>query len=226
MSPKCRLILDLDDTIIPSTLAYRQAYQACNIDENSENFKLARNTVKTRLTKNNPASHNRFLYFKTYLEILNQLSPRKLFEICNIYETELANYISEFWKNSKSKDFFLQLQSQNIPYVLLTNENTRTQMLKINAIDADGSLFPNIITSEEYGMEKPNIELFKAAAKSLNCELHECTMLGDSWENDIHPMIQFGGRSIWTNEFLPFKNVPAQDKVKQIKSLRELHQNI
>jgi len=194
------LIFDLDDTLFDSEAAYAYSLKSIGIDPDSTEYQEARKMVKSRLGEGHVSARNRILYFKQMLDQRKQYSHSQVLDLMDKYETCLSEHIKNQWVMLGRKYLF-QNRLKNIPKVIITNENLRTQVMKLNAIDPDGSLFPYVITSEEMGREKPHLALFQQAAEILGAEPKDGIMVGDSLENDIHPAIQLGMRAYLTTEF-------------------------
>ncbi len=221
MTKTC-LILDLDDTLYDAEAAYAYALKAIGIDPLSEEFLIARQIIKSRLGEGHVGARNRILYFKQLLDTNNQYSHGAVLDLMQAYEKKIAEHIGEQWRSLERQKLF-EGRLGKLPKIILTNENIRTQMIKLRVIDPTGSLFPAIITSEEMGVEKPHLSLFQSALEKLGCKPNECVMVGDSLETDIAPALKLGMQSVLTTEFrkLIQKDTIPSD-VKVINSLNEL----
>lgn len=197
---KC-LIFDLDDTLVNSTLAYANALKAIGISENDPNFTRARLEVKNRIGEGHVSARNRLLYFKKMLENQNRFSARLNLELMNGYEAALAHDIERQWGTLKRKELFQQL-SKSYSIGIISNENTRTQLIKLNSIDPEGQLFGCVCFSEDVGVEKPNIKIFQNFLSSTGFSVKDCCMIGDSYENDISPCESIGMSAILSREFV------------------------
>ncbi len=214
------IIFDLDDTLIDSTRAYAAALAEVGIPENHAPFERAQALVKDRLGPGHVCGHNRALYFKAMLEEKGEFSGQKVLELTRAYENALFRIISLQWLDLGRASLLEKLVS-SFPMVVLTNENTRTQMIKFAAIDPFGTLFRHVVTSEELGFEKPDLRAFAAAAERLRLPLGECWVIGDSWEGDIEPALRLGCRAIWTKEFRRSKRVVTQG-VTTVSTLNDI----
>ena len=217
---KTYLVLDLDDTLYDAEAAYCFALSAIGIDPLDTAFIESRQLIKSRLGMGHVAARNRILYFKQFLEKKGGYSHSAVLSLMETYEEKLCEHISAQWKNLGREELFLG-RLNHIPKVVLTNENLRTQMLKLRAIDPKGTIFPHVLTSEEMGVEKPNLSLFASALKKLNCSAVDCLMVGDSLENDVAPALKMGISSALTTEFK--KNIIEQTIPHFVKVLRSLN---
>lgn len=182
------ILFDLDDTLIRSTEAYKTALRASGIDPHSISYQSARARVKARLGKNHPSSHNRLLYFK---EMNGQFPLQRMAR----YEKALLKAVRSDWKTNRCAALLKKL-SKKFHLALVSNENTRTQLIKLQAIDPKGNLFKTVVTSEEVGVEKPHPKIFREVFRRLGKKPSECLMVGDDLRADIAPMKKLGGRAI------------------------------
>ncbi|MBC7457942.1 MAG: HAD family hydrolase [Bdellovibrionaceae bacterium] len=215
------IIFDLDDTLIDSSSGYVAALREVGIAPDSSDYLLSKKIVKSRLGNSHPNSHNRLLYFKEWLTIQNSFTPRRLLEIMEAYESKLTDYIAEQWDSLGRDELFSILVERRIAMVVLTNENLRTQLLKMRAIDPEGKYFRAIVTSEEVGYEKPHFSMFEAALKTMVGTKLKCLMIGDDEHTDLAPAEKLGLTPILTVEFnkmttLQTTAYPVVDKLTQI----------
>ncbi|HYX33215.1 MAG TPA: HAD family hydrolase [Oligoflexus sp.] len=197
------LILDLDDTIIPSSRLYEQALEKTLGGDKlwKETYLAARQQVKTTLPSGHVAARNRLLYFKRYLE-LRLDHERSAIDLYDQYEHDLGSAIQEWSRVHGRFDLLCEL-SERMPLYLLTNENTRTQLAKLHAMtEGRLSIFTGILTSEEVGVEKPHSYIFHTLLRRFGIAVEESVMVGDSFQNDILPARNLGMRALMTHEFI------------------------
>jgi putative hydrolase of the HAD superfamily len=195
------LIFDLDDTLYDATLAYGVALKAIGCTPEDVDFCNARTQVKNRLPLGHVSARNRVLYFKEMLTLKADYSPQKVLSLMETYEEALSKEVTRQWKELQRRDLFLEI-STRFKYILLTNENVRTQLVKLRAIDPHAEFFKDVLISEEFGVEKPNLNLFLEACKRLGYEPQDCAMVGDNLAADILPAHSLGIKTFWTQEFL------------------------
>jgi putative hydrolase of the HAD superfamily len=195
------LALDLDDTLVDSESAYDYALRFVGIDPNGENFLEARRLTKKNLSLNAPSARSRFLYFKVFLEISGHYSAKKHIELFQSYQLTLSKHIFDQCENLGRRKLLEDMRTHFKKIIIITNETTFSQVQKIEAIDPEGQLFDQIITSEEVGVEKPDTRIFNYALKKINCSPEQVTFIGDSFVNDIQPAINLGMKAIKTIEF-------------------------
>ncbi len=218
---KKNLIFDLDNTLVHSDLAYEKALAECQID--SLIYQKARANVKKVLTKDyfSTSSRNRLLYFKEYLFLLGQ--PHSASDILNLYdryEVKMLQCLAEQVKSS-GRNSLLQKLAAKADLYILTNENLKTQLAKISIIDPKGEFFKGILTSEEFGFEKPAVGIFEHLLRKYNLKASECFMIGDDYENDIKPALALGMTAIQTTEFTSQQNATGHVIVNDLNKVLE-----
>jgi HAD superfamily hydrolase (TIGR01549 family) len=196
------LFLDLDNTLIPSKKAYDFAIQALSEDwvtlglgtvqDFQTRYQKAREAIKLQLAEHS-SNRLRILCFKNMVEGLRGGITGKEIEIILALEQKYYEHFASLLKLEKSRDnhvawenLFIKLKTifDTHNACILTNENLRTQLLKISYF------FPtdlkwNLITSEEVGVEKPHPKYFEYAFKKTGKKPSECLMIGDNLKDDI-----------------------------------------
>ena len=56
-----------------------------------------------------------------------------------------------------------------------------------------------LVTSEEFGVAKPDPQIFRLALARLECEPYEAVMIGDAWVRDVLGATAAGIRALWLN---------------------------
>ncbi|MEK6772745.1 MAG: HAD family hydrolase [Bdellovibrionota bacterium] len=213
------ILFDLDDTLIGSTEIYQKCYDDLKLD--MKVLEAARDRIKKNLGPGHVSAHQRFLYFKLYLEMKSEFSPLALDEMIFKYENLLSNYFQNEWLSLKRDSLFSELK-RICKLAIVTNENARTQMVKLKAIDPKFHYFEFMVTSEEVGVEKPDLKIFKDCFERAGIRAEDVLMIGDSPKNDLEPMEKMGAQVIGTSEFI--KDSLAGSKYNWIKNLNELAQ--
>lgn len=194
------LIFDLDGTLIDSDQIYRDCLLSVGIGPESVAYTEARRQTKSNLGEGNVSAHNRLLYLKRMLEDARQFSASKTLDLMDAYETAVSAAVTAQWRALGRAKLMTDL-AKTFPMVVLTNENTRTQLIKMRAMDPAAAYFKQILTSEELGVEKPHPKTFQSAAKILGLPLQECWMIGDDLRADILPAHELGLRTAFSCEF-------------------------
>ena len=109
--------------------------------------------------------------------------------------------------------------------VVVTNGLTSVQKPRFE----NSELFPyvdNYVISEEFGIPKPNKEIFEHALKLAGHEQKSSTlMIGDKLSSDILGGVNFGIDTCWYNPLVNPNNTGIKPRY-EIKSLSELEQII
>lgn len=218
LAGKPKLILfDLDDTLVNSTEIYSLCYRQLGIDQ--EILAKAKNQVKKNLGSGHVSSHQRLLYFKYYLELEGKFSPESLLDLIAKYEVALSKEMHSSW-GKLNRDSLMRKLKKDYRLAIITNENTRTQILKLKTIDPQMQYFDFIVTSEEIGVEKPDFKIFHDCQRRAKLEFQDILMVGDSIENDLIPAKKLGAQTLGTNEF--HENIIADSSFSWLKNLNEL----
>lgn len=208
------IIFDLDDTLISSSVAYQKALTVVGIPENSQEYLTARKLVKEVFSGPHVSARNRLLYFKKLLEIKGDFGSSQLLDLMQKYEDALELDIRNQWQ-SLDRDNLMSRLAKKFRLGIITNENLRTQMIKLRAIDPKGLYFSYICTSEEVGVEKPDLKIFHHFLEVSSANASDCCMVGDSFENDFLPAQNLGMKAILTAEFVANNNSIAGAKLIQ-----------
>ncbi len=214
------LIFDLDDTLFDSTLAYEKALASLSLGLKDPRYLQARQLVKAQLPPQHVSARNRLLYFKTLLISSKTYSPAATLALVERYERRLGAEVRRQWRVLKRNMLFSVL-SRRFPMVVLSNENTRTQLVKLEAADPRSKFFKHLVTSEEVGVEKPHRRMFEAARRLLKLPYRDCVMIGDSFSDDIRPALSLGMQAVLTREFTRAAR-PLASRVPVIDALEEL----
>jgi putative hydrolase of the HAD superfamily len=209
MNPVKLIIFDLDDTLVSGENIYAQALSSVGISSQDEYLLRARADVKSKLASLAPSARNRFIYLKNYLQLTLKYSAQKSFELGEAYENEVVRLMAIQWKKLKRDELFASLRQTGVKISVLTNETCRLQSKKLAAFEQGEKYFDFLLTSEEMGVEKPNIKLFQETLRHFNLGPKDVWMVGDSFENDIKPCLLIGLRCFQTIEF---KNANVDDK--------------
>ncbi|TGN06889.1 HAD family hydrolase [Leptospira ilyithenensis] len=194
------LFLDLDNTILPSKEAYAESISKLasfwkqkgwgEEEDFLSRYEDARKTIKQRL-KGHSSNRLRILCFKEMVSgKWNGISVKKAETILDL-ESKYFEFFTDFLKKERNKNpdwdevfSLLKLISINGKIFFLTNENLRTQLLKIQSFFPSDLRF-HLITSEDLGVEKPDKKYFNFALEEANSSPKDCFMVGDSLEDDI-----------------------------------------
>lgn len=205
------VVFDLDGTLFDAERCYETALAAVGLSRLDAGFLEARRHVKARLGAKHPSSRNRLLYFKALAEASGHWSSAEVLDLMTRYESALSAAVRAQFLDGVRTDYLKGL-AQRADLAILTNENTRTQLLKLREIDPRGEIFPLVVTSEEIGCEKPDPRGFEFIQAKFGTPSEHCWMVGDSLVDDIAPARALGWKVILSMEYAPHErkeNAPA-----------------
>jgi putative hydrolase of the HAD superfamily len=100
---------------------------------------------------------------------------------------------------------------------IVSNNLTQEQLEKLRVCGFD-ALLDAIVISEEAGVAKPDVAIFRLALERLGVQASEAVMIGDAWATDIAGARAAGLRAIWFNP-LGMDRPDPWDDVEEIRSL-------
>lgn len=201
------LIFDIDNTIFnyskANSIALKATFDYILTFFNKKNiideFNLSKSLYQNECTT--ASMHNKFIQFKNLLNKIN-ISLDNLIPIYNVYKKSFINNIEVF----DGLEEFLILQKQNnIKLYCLSNNLCKEQIEYLNKLDLL-KYFEVIYTSEEFGIEKPDLKLLYCILHKINCSKNEVAFIGDSFNADIQFVNLLGIYGFWFNKKYQLKN--------------------
>ena len=185
------VIFDLDNTLYDYDINNEKAMNVVqnyiksefNIEEKKflELYAEARKETHKILNYNFASRHNRAIYFKRFLEKIEQ----KPYEYVNLLDDLYWNTILDNMKlNSGVIELFELLKNNNIKIAISSNLLLSIQLKKIKKLGI-GQYIDYILTSEEIGTEKPSKLNFLNVLKYLKLKPNEVIFIGDDFNSDI-----------------------------------------
>ena len=167
------IIFDTDNTLYLYEVAHRAAMKSAmqkaenTLGVSSQDFQqvfdLSRKEIKLQLGST-ASSHSRLLYFQRAIEKLGM--GTRIFLTLDLEQT----YWREFLVNTRLfpgvREFLQQLKSIGIKTANITDLTAQIQFRKMVYFGLD-EYFDYVVTSEEAGCDKPNIEPFRMALNKL-----------------------------------------------------------
>jgi putative hydrolase of the HAD superfamily len=156
---------------------------------------------------------------------------RHAFEGLGIAAPDLASRLADDYGVERSRDIrplpgavdtLRTVRDKGVKLALITNGDKETQRGKINDHDL-ASFFDCIVIEGEFGIGKPNDEVYIHAMKTLGVKPHETWMVGDNFEWEVVAPKRLGLTAIWVDaraEGLPSSPSVRPDRV--ISSIAEL----
>lgn len=216
------IIFDLDNTLVYADLAYEKALNAIGLSTSDTEYLEARKFIKNRLPTGHVVSRNRLHYIKRILEVRGEFSATQALKLMETYEKVLFSEMRDQVKKLKRAQFFAKLKKKKFRMAILTNENLRTQLVKLKAIDPQNEFFTHMLVSEEVGYEKPDPRLYHEIFRHTKFKLEETIMVGDDIDADINGAKAVGLKTVLVCEFskVPVNKPESADYV--IKTLEDL----
>lgn len=202
------IFLDLDNTLFPSKFAYEFAIEKLDFffeEKYKTNlfkkiYEEKRAETKKQL-ENHTSNRLRILYFKKLFEDLKgSLKVNETLELEQVYFKFFIEGAVKFYKHNNLNYTKLisnlnKLGKEN-SVAILTNENLRTQLIKLNIFSSKLKIPFQLFCSEEIGFEKPSEKFFKYALKKMKSNPKKTIMVGDSLKDDVQGAINLGINSI------------------------------
>lgn len=124
----------------------------------------------------------------------------------------------EFWKRLCSmkplpgiEDVLSELQRQGLKLGVVSNSMfTRTVLCYELERNNLLPLFRVIISSADYGLQKPHPVIFEAALAQMGCHPGETWFVGDNFAKDVIGASQAGMRTIWLNKGEEDQALPSE----------------
>lgn len=119
-------------------------------------------------------------------------------------------------------DTLRAIKDRGVKMALVTNGNRETQRGKINDHDLE-QFFDCVVVEGEFGVGKPNDEVYLHAMKSLGVKPGETWMVGDNFEWEVVAPKRLGITAVWVDsrgEGLPEAPSVMPDRI--INSITEL----
>lgn len=182
------IIFDLDDTLYDYQNAHDNAFGVALkiIGASISEYNKVTDKIHMRL-HGTASSHNKLLKFKMLCEAKNEPYSKVLL-MDEAYWTAFKVKVVPY----KGVMKFLQyLRSRNIVIGIVTNNTTKEQLVKLKELGVI-DLIDHVVTSEDIGKEKPNIEPLLHMLSIMKLSAEDVVMVGDNYEHDILPASSLG----------------------------------
>lgn len=115
-----------------------------------------------------------------------------------------TNYYMEYmWKYAVLKPEAIsvleKLKSDGYKVGLLSNGDSKSQHDKIDHCEL-GNYFDEIIVTGDYGVSKPDPEIYRIMANKLDVKSEECIYIGDTFSTDILGAIRANMVPVWITQ--------------------------
>jgi len=115
----------------------------------------------------------------------------------------------------------LDYLSQNYQLHMITNGFEEVQHIKLKASNLE-KYFKLVITSEQVGVKKPNVEIFDYALAQAGANAEESVYIGDDFEVDVLGAINAKWSAVYFNPEMDANNHPDAPNIKNLIELKEL----
>ncbi|MBO1305636.1 HAD family hydrolase [Enterococcus sp. 669A] len=198
-------IFDIDDTIYDQQQAFQRAFENQRIPESatvdcSHLYKLTREYGDETFRDGFDQSKLRSMQIHRIRRALQDYA-------IVIDDQQALNFQLDFEKFQKEiqlfpevKQLFDNLVSQKKIVGIITNGTKEKQTHKIQKLELSHWISPgNMLVSEEVGISKPNISIFKALEDKLPVAKENIYYIGDNFLNDIIGAQSAGWKTVWAN---------------------------
>jgi putative hydrolase of the HAD superfamily len=142
-------------------------------------------------------------------------------QFCGERDISLADAEIEFWKVSARMEpqpgiaaVLARLAERKIPCAVVSNAMFSARLLAWElARHGFGDAFQFVMSSADYGVQKPHPAIFRAAAARLGLDPVEIWFVGDSYRKDVQGARNAGMTGIWYN---PRKTTSQDEPTVQI----------
>ncbi len=139
-----------------------------------------------------------------------------------------AGISSEYVRLSPLKTKLIPHTMETLDYLfpkyqlhIITNGFKEVQYIKIERSGL-AKYFQQIVTSEEAGCNKPNMQIFLYALEKTSAIASECLMIGDDLEVDVRGAMDAGMEAVFVNLENCVHNKSIDFEVKSLRELRDI----
>ncbi|MDB2611685.1 HAD family hydrolase [Gammaproteobacteria bacterium] len=187
------VLIDIDDTLYSYKKAHKIAIKKCyqklpqkiKASFSQQKFISSYTNYRNNFTvkmKYSGTCRSRLFAFQDFFENEKLNSPYKFalsFE--DIYWKELINSIKAY-KNVDT--FFKACKKHKIKICAISDMQARFQIKKLEQLRLTKEI-DFLVTSEEIGIEKPDLKIYASALKKLKVKKENVIMIGDNFDKDI-----------------------------------------
>lgn len=190
------VLIDLDNTLYEYEPAHqaglKAAYDALPFEQNFDVFAneyRAARTVVTRDISPHGSCRSRILAFQALAE---RWSVENRYSLALELETTYwTTFITHMAPHLEALAFLKKCQDQKVPVCIVSDMTTSIQIQKIQKLGVE-KLITYLVTSEEIGVEKPNVRIFKAGLRKLDLKEEDVIMIGDHEDKDVKGALDMG----------------------------------
>lgn len=163
------------------------------------------------------SQHNRMIYFQRTLECLGWNSIQYSLEL---YEKYWKYMLDNMQLERGAGKLLKRLKESGIRTGICTDLTTHIQHRKLRKLQI-ADYVDVFVSSEEAGVEKPDIKIFNMVISKLKMKPDEVLCVGDSYEKDIIGASKAGMHPVWFN---PHKKPKKDTIVEDVMEITEMEQ--
>ncbi len=219
------VLFDFDDTLFDHKHSYQKALKALYDDSEilqTQSFAM----LEDEYTKCLEDFHTLTIQGQHSLDQIRTLRTQSIFRA---YGVELSD--EEAFARDKIFRTTYKAAQQEVPGTtalldalkkdgyqigVVTNHISSEQERKIQELGFKSHV-DVLVAAHDYGISKPDPQVFTMILDALEVEAHETVMVGDSWRSDVEGAHALGIRSIWLNRYN--HDYPDPNKAVQITAL-------
>ncbi len=208
------VLLDFDNTIYDDVGAIRRVFirlrseyrffKSIPLDELISRFYYSDYRMQDMLRNENKSASEVNLA-RTDMFLQNVGLPLKMEMVMEIHR-RIRELHMNFGKPVPGALKFLKKLKEKYVVGIVTNHMGEYQMEKISRSNF-GEHIDFLVPAYDYGVFKPEPEIFKIALDRAGASPDEAIMVGDNWKADVKGALQSGIVPVWVN----FKNQPAPE---------------
>jgi len=213
------VLFDLDDTLYDSsTFADRARKEAIKmmIDAGLNASEKEAYNILQRIIKQKGSNYGR--HFDDLVKAIEgQYNPKIITMGIITYHNVKFALLRPYPDTIKT---LIELKKMGLKLGVITDGITIKQwekLIRLGIVD----FFDDVVTSEEYGLGKPNIEFYEYALRKINLKAEETVYVGDRVDNDIMPANSIGMHAIRILRG-KYRDVKGDDCKYEVKNLGEI----
>ena len=200
------VLIDLDDTLVDHQHAMRSALRALHtsdvrLQSLEYDFLVAEwqrvlDAMHDDVALGRVSIHeSRILRYRHFYALAG--SPVERSEAEAISGRHLQSYMDSR-RVVAGADTLLRAIKPHARIAVVTNNTVAEQREKLAAFGMT-RFVDELVTSEEFGVAKPDAAIFRHALERVGAGVADAVMVGDSWVNDVVGATAIGIRAIWLN---------------------------
>jgi putative hydrolase of the HAD superfamily len=143
------------------------------------------------------------------------------------HDEDLADRIADAFTELRRREYRLYpdalatvdaLRAKGVKLALVTNGASEMQRPKITRFDL-AHRFDHIQIEGEFGMGKPELDVYRNALEKLGCQACDAWMVGDNYEWEVVAPQSLGMQGVWYN---PFDVEPPEHATRPMRIIKRL----